>query len=155
MSLRSTGRHLRSWVSSLTSPFLVQHRKETVRNASTDAMAIVKSSAPALEKHGPAIPSRKDTIGALPPEVRPYKRTASFTETTIPAGLLAEHSTKAGTWGLISVEEGALRYVITDPRRPYRESVLSADSDAGIVEPTIVHRVEPIGAVRFYVEFFR
>ena len=42
----------------------------------------------------------------LPLAAKPYKRTPSFTEANIPAGLLGDHSTKAGTWGLIRVEEG-------------------------------------------------
>src|SRR3546814_12863867 len=48
----------------------------------------------------------------LPLKAKPYKRTPSFTEATIPAGLLGDHSTKAGTWGLIRVEEGLLRYIV-------------------------------------------
>lgn len=91
----------------------------------------------------------------LPLEAKPYKRTPSFTEATIPAGLLGDHSTKARTWGLIRVEEGLLRYIVRDPRRPHRVSILSAGGDAGIVEPTIIHCVVPVGAVRFHVEFFR
>jgi tellurite resistance-related uncharacterized protein len=91
----------------------------------------------------------------LPRDVKPYKRTPSFTEATIPAGLLGDHATKAGTWGLIRVEEGLMRYIVSDPRRPRRVSILSAGGDAGIVEPTIIHCVEPVGSVRFHVEFFR
>lgn len=89
----------------------------------------------------------------LPPGLTSYKRTTTFTETTIPSGLLKDHSTKAGTWGLIRVEEGELKYVVTDPRRTNRESVLTAAGEPGVVEPTIVHRVEALGPVRFHVEF--
>lgn len=91
----------------------------------------------------------------LPEGLEPYKRTATFTETTVPAGLLKDHSTKHHAWGLIHVEEGRLRYLITDPRRPREERVLTPASGPGVVEPTILHRVEPIGAVRFYVQFLR
>lgn len=91
----------------------------------------------------------------LPADLASYKRTPTFTETTIPAGLLHDHSTKDGTWGLIHVEEGRLRYVVTDPRRQRSELVLTPDSAPGIVEPTILHHVEPLGAVRFHVEFLR
>ncbi|MFK8049225.1 MAG: DUF1971 domain-containing protein [Halioglobus sp.] len=41
----------------------------------------------------------------LPKAVKPYKKTPAFTKDTIPRGLLAEHSTKAGTWGVLEVEE--------------------------------------------------
>lgn len=92
---------------------------------------------------------------ALPDGLKPYKRTATFTETTVPAGLLGNHSTKSGVWGLIHVEEGALRYVVTDPRRVSSERLLTPEGEPGIVEPAIVHRVEPVGPVRFHVEFLR
>ena len=85
----------------------------------------------------------------------PYKQTATFTEGTIPAGLLKEHSTKEGVWGLIHVEEGKLRYVVADPRRAPADAILTPDMAPGVVEPTILHWVEPIGAVKFHVQFLR
>lgn len=92
---------------------------------------------------------------AVPPGAEPYKRTQSFTEATVPAALLQDHSTKAGVWGLIRVEQGQLRYLVTDLRRAPAECVLTADGAPGVVEPTILHRVEPLGAVRFHLEFLR
>lgn len=91
----------------------------------------------------------------LPPGLESYRRTDSFTEATVPSGLLADHTTKAGTWGLIHVTEGQLRYRVTDPRRAATEIVLSPDRAPGVIEPTILHHVEPLGAVRFHVEFWR
>jgi tellurite resistance-related uncharacterized protein len=91
----------------------------------------------------------------LPAGAEPYKRTATFSEATIPAALLNDHSTKEGAWGLIRVEQGELRYVITDPRRAAAERILTPANEPGVVEPTILHRVEPLGPVRFHVEFFR
>lgn len=92
---------------------------------------------------------------ALPSDVRPYRRTDVFSETTVPRGLLKSHTTKEGAWGLIHVLEGRLAYRITDPRRPPSEAVLTPEAAPGVVEPTILHEVEPLGAVRFYVEFHR
>jgi tellurite resistance-related uncharacterized protein len=92
---------------------------------------------------------------ALPKGLHSYKRTASFTETTVPAGLLGEHATKGRVWGLIRVEEGELRYMVTDERREPTQTMLTPATEPGVVEPTIVHRVEPVGRVRFHVEFFR
>ncbi|WP_082664985.1 DUF1971 domain-containing protein [Sphingopyxis sp. H115] len=91
----------------------------------------------------------------LPVGVQPYKRKATFTETTTPAALLGDHATKTGVWGLIHVEEGSLCYLITDERRPLSEKILTPMTGPGIVEPTIAHRVEARGPVRFYVEFLR
>jgi tellurite resistance-related uncharacterized protein len=90
-----------------------------------------------------------------PAGLRAYKRTAEFTEATVPAGLLKAHSTKAGVWGHIHVLEGRLAYRICDPRRPASETVLTPEGEPGVVEPTILHEVEPQGAVRFFVEFLR
>ena len=91
----------------------------------------------------------------LPPSAKPYKQTPVFTEASVPGALLGEHSTKEGVWGLIHVEEGTLHYLVTDPRRAQTERILTPDSEPGVVEPTIIHRVKPVGAVRFYVEFWR
>lgn len=92
---------------------------------------------------------------SLPKGLQPYKRTPSFTEATVPAGLRSDHSTKEGVWGLIYVEEGSLRYVVTDSRRPPTEVILTPTQEPSIVEPTILHHVAPIGHVRFYVEFLK
>ncbi len=99
---------------------------------------------------GTAIPA-----SALPADVRPYHRTAIFTQDTVPAALLKAHSTKPGVWGLIHVLEGQLRYVIVDERRAATETILVADGPPGVVEPEILHHVEPLQAVRFCVEFHR
>lgn len=89
----------------------------------------------------------------LPKTARPYRRTQVFTESTVPAGLLKAHTTKAGAWALIHVLEGELIYRIVDPRRPASEVVLTPQAAPGVVEPTILHEVEPATPVRFYVEF--
>jgi tellurite resistance-related uncharacterized protein len=91
----------------------------------------------------------------LPETVRPYRRTDVFTEATTPAGLLKAHTTKEGAWALIHVLEGRLAYRIEDPRRLASKAVLTPDGPPGVIEPTILHRVEPLGPVRFYVEFHR
>lgn len=89
------------------------------------------------------------------PVLESYKRTPNFTENSVPAGLLADHSTKEGVWGLIHVTQGRLRYFITDPRREPEQYVLDPGTEPGVVEPTILHRVEPMGSVEFQVEFLR
>ena len=91
----------------------------------------------------------------LPENVLPLRRTPTFTESTVPLGLLKAHSTKEGSWGLIHVLEGALAYRLCDPRRAQAETTLTPDGAPGVVEPTILHEVEPLGRVQFYVEFHR
>lgn len=91
----------------------------------------------------------------LPIELQAYRRTPEFTEATVPPALLKAHTTKDGTWALIHVLEGRLRYRIEDPRRAASEAILTPETAPGVVEPTILHAVEPLGAVRFFVEFHR
>ncbi|HEU4616560.1 MAG TPA: DUF3565 domain-containing protein [Gammaproteobacteria bacterium] len=87
----------------------------------------------------------------LPAHFVAYKRTPELTESTVPAGLRRDHTTKEGVWAKIVVLEGRLRYVVEslgtdvelDAERP------------GIVVPEVPHRVEPLGQVRFFVEFYR
>lgn len=100
-------------------------------------------------------PAAQPNPAALPDGLEPYRRTALFTEVTVPAGLLKDHTTKQGTWGVIHVSAGQLRYRITDPRREPSETLLSGNAAPGIVEPTILHHVEPVGPVQFCVEFHR
>ena len=70
----------------------------------------------------------------------------------MPKGLLRAHQTKEGTWGKIVVLKGKLRYRVLEPE--VKEFDLSP-SNCGIVEPTVLHEVEPLNRVRFYVEFYR
>lgn len=87
---------------------------------------------------------------SLPRDVTPYKRTPVFDQGSLPAGLRREHRTKPGVWALIHVVEGQLRYRVLDPPG---EQVLSPGV-AGVVFPEQRHEVEPIGPVRFFVEFY-
>lgn len=89
---------------------------------------------------------------ALPNNVAPYKKTPIFTQATVPDGLLNDHATKAGVWGLIHVEVGRLLYEISDTDEAIE---LVPDELPGVVEPGVRHRVTPIGYVKFYVEFHR
>src|SRR3546814_14405468 len=58
-------------------------------------------------------------------------------------------------WGLIQVAEGRLRYCVTDLRRVGVDLVLTPERRPGVVEPTILHHVVPLGTVRFHVQFYR
>lgn len=89
---------------------------------------------------------------SIPKSCRSYKRTPLFDERSVPAGLLKAHQTKAGTWGEIVVLEGQLLYRILEPEI---ERHLLDSEHKGVVEPEMLHEVEPFGEVSFYVEFFR
>ena len=78
-----------------------------------------------------------------------YQKTPEFTEDTIPAGLLKDHKTKTGTWGIIRVSEGSLQY------RAGEHLQEVTDATPGIVVPNMLHSVSPGKRVRFCVEFYR
>jgi tellurite methyltransferase len=90
-------------------------------------------------------------MNQLPNNVMPYKTTPVFDETTIPAGLLKNHSSKEGVWGKIVVVEGKLLYRIYDT---HQEIILDKDH-YGVAQPKQLHHIEPLGEVKFYVEFFK
>jgi tellurite resistance-related uncharacterized protein len=85
----------------------------------------------------------------IPDGFTPYKRTDDFTETTIPAGLRKDHTTKMGVWARIVVTDGRLRYSVLG-----RTIDVTADAPA-IVLPEVPHHVESVGTVTFHVEFLR
>lgn len=87
---------------------------------------------------------------SLPAGLAPYKRTPIFDQDTLPAGLRREHRTKPGVWALIHVLEGRVLY---RRRPPLEDQVLTPDRP-GVVQPEQPHEVEPLGAVRFFVEFY-
>jgi tellurite resistance-related uncharacterized protein len=86
----------------------------------------------------------------IPAGLTAYKRTPTFDQDSLPAGLRREHRTKAGVWALIHVIEGSLRYRILDPPS---EQILTVGTP-GVVRPEQPHEVAPIGAIRMYVEFY-
>lgn len=85
-----------------------------------------------------------------PEGLAPYKRSAEFTETSVPAALLRNHSTKAGVWARVHIIEGRLRFrdAVTGSER-----VLEQGSHP-VIFPQRLHEVEPLGAVRFFIEFW-
>ena len=80
-----------------------------------------------------------------------YKKTPVFTEETIPKGILANHTTRKGVWGLVHVLEGSLRYILEHNG----EETLVTPEKPGIIVAEMRHRVEPGDSVQFCVEFFR
>ena len=92
-----------------------------------------------------------DTHQELPDGLSPYRRTSTFSPATVPAGLLRDHKTKAGVWGLIQVVQGTLIYRIAATGS---EQVLTPDVN-GVVEPEVLHSVSLSEDAAFFVEFWR
>ena len=86
----------------------------------------------------------------LPEDFAETRRTATFTERTLPPGLRRRHTTKRGVWGRIHVLRGRLRYRVYAPFDV--EQWLEPGRD-GIVVPEVEHDVEPEGPVEFFVAF--
>jgi tellurite resistance-related uncharacterized protein len=86
----------------------------------------------------------------LPANSVPYKKTEVFTDSSVPRGLLREHSMKPGAWGKLVVLEGTLTYRILEP---VIEEIRLSPERFGVIEPTIKHEIVPSIGVRFYVEF--
>lgn len=81
-----------------------------------------------------------------------YRRTETYSEQSVPRALLSRHTTRKGVWAHIHVESGRLRYQLHEPFD--EEQTLEAGS-VGVVLPEVEHQVEPLGTVRFFVEFYR
>ena len=88
--------------------------------------------------------------GKIPDGFVAYKRTPIFDESTLPAGLRRQHRTKPGVWALIHVTEGRIKFRTFDPKR---ETIVAA-GEAATVRPEERHEVEPMGAMKMYVEFY-
>jgi len=81
----------------------------------------------------------------------PYRSTPVFDQTTLPAALRAEHSTKAGVWGVIRIIAGRLKLELPDSGT----ATILTPEEPGLVLPEQRHRVTPLGPVRMRVEFYR
>lgn len=84
------------------------------------------------------------------PMSQPYRSTPVFDAETLPMALRRAHCTKPGTWGLIRVLEGRLRYTIEETG----EETILDPIRPGKVRPQQLHHVEPIGAMRMRVDFY-
>ncbi len=99
------------------------------------------------EKIGQVLDCVFCNMARLPEDVKPYKRTPSFDEHSVPKGLLRDHTTRPGVWAQIHVEAGRLEYTCRQGVFVLKPGTL------GIVEPEVPHHVRPLGPVLFHVVF--
>ena len=86
----------------------------------------------------------------LPDGLRSVRTTATWDENTVPGALLRAHRVAPGTWGLLEVQRGELRFLAeTEPRL----EVVVTPSQPQPIPPEVEHRVELTGPVRFRVSF--
>ena len=86
----------------------------------------------------------------LPDGLHPVRTTASWDASTVPAALRRDHRVAAGTWGLLEVEAGAVRFQ-ADTHPPI-DVVVTVDRPQPI-PPEVDHHVEPQEGARFHVTF--
>lgn len=89
---------------------------------------------------------------ALPEDAEPYRRTKVFTARTVPRGILEQHSTKAGTWGLIHVHAGQVEYFLDGHATPL---ATVGSGESFVVLPEEVHFVRLSADAEFSVEFHK
>ena len=88
----------------------------------------------------------------LPDGLRVVRTSDVWDDQTMPAGLRRAHRVAAGTWGRLRVQRGRLRF--RAETRPPLDVVVGPDAPQAI-PPEVAHHVEPLGDVRFVVEFLR
>ena len=111
----------------------------------------VGDAAGRAEKLGAAIACPLCEMPRAPANLVEYKRSATFTQSSIPAGLLRSHSTKFGVWARIVIESGQLDYTFDSPLRTF---VLTPEFP-GIIPHEVPHSVTAGHPVTFHLEFLR
>lgn len=81
----------------------------------------------------------------------PYAKSPVFDEQTLPDVLRNDHSTKAGTWGLLRVMTGEVRLIFIDPPSDHNVT----PSTPAIIPPQATHFVKTMGPMTMQVEFYR
>ena len=70
----------------------------------------------------------------------------------MPMCLRRSHRLAAGMWGRIVMGEGRMRF--TSEAAPSSDYIVTADAPQAI-PPELSHSVEPLGAVRFVIQFYQ
>lgn len=86
----------------------------------------------------------------LPEGLHTTRTTATWDASTVPAALRRAHRVAAGTWGLLEVEAGAVRFV-ADTNPPIDATVTPGRPQP--IPPEVDHHVAPDEGARFHVTF--
>lgn len=87
----------------------------------------------------------------LPEGVALQRSTPELDRASVPAGLLRSHRVATGVWGLLRVNAGEVTFVA----EATGESRRLGPGDTQVIEPDVLHHVEPSDEARFAVEFYR
>lgn len=84
----------------------------------------------------------------IPDDVVKGRNTPTFTELSVPAGLLAAHQTSA--WAELVVAEGDVQFVEEDSGW----TAVARSNEPVVIIPGIAHHVVPGKGSKFYVQFY-
>ena len=90
--------------------------------------------------------------GELPLGSVAYRTIGPFGAESLPAGLRAEHRLKEGTWGVLDLSEGSLRFVWDDEEGGEDRLVAPVRF---VVPPQVLHHVEGDGPFELTIAFHR
>lgn len=90
--------------------------------------------------------------GPMPSGHVAYRTIGPFDAASLPAGLRAEHRLKPGAWALLSLTEGALRFVWDDATGGAEDLVAPATL---VVPEQVPHHVEGDGPFAVTITFHR
>lgn len=88
----------------------------------------------------------------LPSDVKPYAKSPVFTSETVPDNLTSDHSLKAGTWGLLTVEHGDVTFFTKGQDLPVARL---GTGDTFVIHPQEIHFVSLTEGAVFFVEFHK
>jgi len=101
---------------------------------------------------GTELPCGRCDRAELPDDLVVVRTTPTWDEETMPDGLRRAHRVAGGVWARLRVDAGALRLVLaTDPQR----DVVVRRGEAQAIPPDVEHHVDPLGTVRFALDFLR
>ena len=102
-----------------------------------------------MERIGTSLPCPLCSRGEVPNNLRFVRSSPEWTEATVPPGQLRAHRMGPGTWGLLRVRQGSLRF--TKFADSNLELVLGPGSTHAI-PPEVTHGVTLLGPVRFAID---
>lgn len=87
----------------------------------------------------------------LPPGLECYSQSPVFTPETLPEKLKATHTTKAGTYGLLRVISGIVRFTVENSQTDY----IVTSGKQLVIEPEVPHHVQFELNGSFQIDFYR
>lgn len=90
----------------------------------------------------------------VPETLETYQEIGPFSGENLPKGLLKDHRLKAGSWGRLTILEGAIRFIWSDGRTDNVTEDLSA-GDVLMIPPQALHNLEKTGDFLLKIAFMK